>query len=140
MKKLIWWFTLVVLLSGCYSLGNLDTLRTHNRQNLMKLHIGITKEEALSIMGTEKATDTYYTQAVTATNPYKSEILQGKDKTLEVIYYYTEMKRASFEGLSGMTGIADDELTPLVFDNGKLIGWGWSFLNDNIQKYEIRMR
>ena len=36
--------------------------------------------------------------------------------------------------------ITDDELTPLVFDDGKLIGWGSSFLEVNIQKYEIRIR
>ncbi len=38
--------------------------------------------------------------------------------------------------------ITDDELTPLVFDDGKLIGGGWGsgFLEVNVQKYEIRIR
>ncbi len=36
--------------------------------------------------------------------------------------------------------ITDDELTPVVFDDGKLIGWGSDFLQVKIQKYEIRIR
>ena len=56
-----------------------------------------------------------------------------KDKIFEVIYYVTDVKNDD-------GAITDDELTPLVFDEGNLIGWGWSFLQNNVQKYEIRMR
>ncbi len=106
----------------------------------MKLSVGMTKQEALEIMGTKKIT-TYepsalYLAPLTAqaiNNPYRSEILQGKDKTFEVLYYYTDVKQQD-------GAITDDELTPVVFDNGILIGWGWSFLQDNAQKYEIRIR
>ncbi|MBF0523246.1 MAG: DUF3192 domain-containing protein [Candidatus Omnitrophica bacterium] len=113
-----------------------------NRENLLKLSIGMTKDQALNIMGTKAFTaggfnfvGGYNTAgpAVTITNPYRSEILQGKDKNLEVIYYVTDDK-------TGNGVITDDDLTPLVFDNGKLIGWGRSFLQDNAQKYEIRIR
>ena len=111
-----------------------------NRDNLLKLSIGMTKEEAINIMGT-KSTIAYsmvgiygnIPRAVEITNPYRSEILQGKDKTFEVIYYVTDDKNND-------GAITDDELTPLIFDNGKLIGWGWSFLKDNVEKYEIRIR
>jgi hypothetical protein len=94
------------------------------------------KDEVLKIMGT-KTTKAYrgwdggFVDVIN--NPYRSEVLQGKNKTLEVLYYYTDKKKAD-------DAITDDELTPLVFDNGKLIGWGWSFLQENIQKYEIRWR
>jgi len=118
-------------LCGCYTLAN---FRTDNRRNLLKLSIGMMKQEVLNIMGNKYAED----GIITANNPYRSEILQGKDKTFEVLYYYTDIK--NFDAWRGMKGIADDELTPLVFDNGKLIGWGQSFLQDNIQKYEIRVR
>jgi len=112
-----------------------------NRENLSRLSIGLAKEEAISIMGT-KPMNAFYTElsgirkitrGIIVSNPYRSEILSGGDKTLEVVYYTTDVKNDD-------GAITDDELTPLVFDNGKLIGWGWSFLNDNIQKYEIRMR
>ena len=68
---------------------------------------------------------------LTITNPYRSEILKGKnDKLFEVIYYVTDVKNDD-------NAITDDELTPLIFDNGKLIGWGWSFLEDNIKPLGI---
>jgi len=113
-------------LCGCYTLAN---FRTDNRRNLLKLSIGMTKQEVLSIMGDKYAED----GIITANNPYRSETLQGKDKTFEVLYYYTDIKKAD-------SAITDDELTPLVFEESKLVGWGWGFLQENIQKYEIRWR
>jgi hypothetical protein len=100
----------------------------------------MSKEEAIKVMGT-KAFSTYSQGNVlgipsylTITNPYRSEVLRGKDdKTFEVIYYVTDVKNDD-------NAITDDELTPLIFDNGKLTGWGWSFLEDNVKRYEIRMR
>jgi hypothetical protein len=69
---------------------------------------------------------------VTINNPYRNEIVAGKDgSTLEVFYYVTDVHRN--DGL-----ITDDELTPLVFDNGKLIGWGQTFLNDITRKSSQR--
>ena len=142
--KQIHLFIMAILISGCASLGHLDKLRTENRQNILKLTIGMTKQEALETLGNKTATDSYANyEKVTASNPYKSEILQGKDKTFEVIYYLTESKHQKVVdawGWSQAAPITEDELTPLIFDNGKLIGWGWSFLQDNINKYEIRMR
>jgi len=111
MKKLICLLVLVVVLSGCYSLT-----RSINRSKLLKLDIGMEVEQALLVMG----------------RPYRTETLQGKDKVLMIYYYYTDIKAAD-------VGITDDELTPLVFDEGKLLGWGGSFLDSNIQKYEIRL-
>ena len=114
---------LVIMISGC---TESDRIRVMNRENLMKLSIGITKQEVLDIMGTETFGS--------INNPYKNEVLYGKNgKVLEVLYYYTDKKSA--DGV-----ITDDELTPLVFDGDKLIGWGWGFLEVNIQKYEIRIR
>ena len=65
--------------------------------------------------------------------PYRTETLQGKDKVLLTYFYWTDVKHAD-------DAITDDELTPTVFDNDKLIGWGWSFLEDDKNKYEIRVR
>ena len=106
----------------------------------------MSKQDALATMGQttqtgydENAFTNILSMGTTAsrktkvTNPYRSEILQGNEKKLEVLYYYTDKK-------SSDDAITDDELTPLVFDNGELIGWGWSFLNTNIQKYELRIR
>lgn len=142
MKKIL---TLVLCL-GLVGCSTVSQVVAPTRENLLKLSIGMTKEEALNTMGRGTATGYTYGTAmnvlsfganagynVKITNPYRSEILQGKDRTFEVIYYVTDVKKDD-------NAITDDELTPLVFDNGKLIGWGQSFLQDNVQKYEIRMR
>lgn len=126
---------LVLLFLGITGCATLDSVRNTNRENMMRLSVGMTKQEALNIMGTKTVT-TFADIGVVdkrISNPYRSEILQGKDKTFEVLYYYTDVKKND-------GAITDDELTPLVFDNGKLIGWGWSSLQDNEQKYEIRIR
>lgn len=133
MRKTIILLISVLFLSGC---ATLPELRVRNRENLVKLSIGMTKEEVLRIMGT-RTTKAYqgwdggFVDIIN--NPYRSETLQGKDKTFEVLYYYTDIKKAD-------SAITDDELTPLVFEESKLVGWGWGFLQDNIQKYEIRWR
>lgn len=131
----------ILALLLCFGLVGCATMQeatAPNRTNLLKLSIGMSKAEAISAMGTVPATAYYrdnfgFQQSFTINNPYRSEILQGKDKTFEVLYYATDVKKDD-------NAITDDELTPLIFDNGKLIGWGWSFLQDNAQKYEIRIR
>ena len=122
-------------LVGCATLSESTAI---NRTNLLKLSVGMTKAEAISNMGTEAATAYFqdiggYHHAIAITNPYRSETLQGKDKIFEVVYYVTDDK-------ANNGAIVDDDLTPLVFENGKLIGWGYRFLQDNAQKYEIRIR
>lgn len=138
MKKLLYLLVMAMLTSGCTTWLSLSQATAPTRENLMKISIGMSKQEVINTVGTETK-KVYYHGGLdkwaytTVNNPYRSEILQGKDKTLEVIYYVSDDKNND-------GAISDDELTPLVFDNGKLIGWGWSFLEDSTKKYEIRMR
>jgi hypothetical protein len=144
MKKVAVVSVLFVLAAGCTS--SLDRVRTANRRNLLKLSVGMTKEQALAIMGNKSGGGRF--GEPTVNSPYKSEILlvraepavarQGKEKTFEVLYYYTDIKSVIYT--ANPATITDDELTPLVFDNGKLIGWGASFLDSNIRKYKISDR
>lgn len=93
----------------------------------------MSKDDVLGIMGTKTVRAYQKGKAIEITNPYRNEILRGKDKILEVVYYVTDVKKDD-------GAITDDELTPLVFEDGKLTGWGWSFLDDAVKKYEIRIR
>lgn len=132
---------LVMMVSGCIEGRGISKVTAPNRANLLRLSIGMSKQKVINIMGTEEmiafyappGTGLIHRKTIIITNPYRSEIFQGKDKTLEVIYYVTDVKRDD-------GAITDDELTPLVFDNGTLIGWGWSFLVESVKKYEIRIR
>ena len=127
MKKAVVVSVLFVLIAGCTS--SLDRVRTVNRRNLLKLSVGMTKERAIATMGHTSGGGRF--GEPTVNSPYKSEIIQAKDKTYEVLYYYTDIKSVVYT--ANPATIQDSELTPLVFDNEKLIGWGASFL-ENIRE------
>ncbi len=137
---------LVVSLLGCSTLGG---VRARNRENLRKLELGMSKIEVLTVMGTKTKTcyDPDYlllipftlglalpwalAEAKRVTNPYKTETLESPTGhgCFNVLYYYTNMEEQ--DGV-----ITDDELTPLVLENGKLIGWGRSFLEKKVPRYK----
>ena len=51
--------------------------------------------------------------------PYRSETLSlSNGKRLELLYYHTDLKTPD-------GAVTDDELTPVVLIEGKVIGWGW---------------
>ncbi|MFC1699919.1 DUF3192 domain-containing protein [Candidatus Omnitrophota bacterium] len=131
MKKIL----VLLLCLGLAGCATLSQIRATNRERLNKISIGMTKQEVLDTMGTKttNAYDSAGSLSEVINNPYKTETLRSKDKTFEVLYYYTEIKSAD-------GAINDDELTPLVFDEGKLLGWGWSFFEDTTQKYQIKVR
>jgi hypothetical protein len=130
MKKVVVVSVLFVLIAGCTS--SLDRVRTANRRNLLKLSVGMTKEQAIATMGHKSGGGRF--GEPTVNSPYKSEILPGKDKTFEVLYYYTDIESNVYT--ANPATIPANELTPLIFDNGKLIGWGADFL-ENIKKLKI---
>lgn len=138
MRTKVFLLTILLSLSTFSCVGGLDSFRNDNRNNILRLSIGMSKSQVDKIMGrnSDSGNETYqakFVGAIKVSNPYKSEILQGKDKLYEVWYYYTDLK--SDDG-----AITDDELTPLVFEDGKLIGWGQSFFGDAVHRYEIRLR
>ena len=115
-----------VLLSGC---ARLSEIRGENRQKLLGLSTGLTKQEVLNVMGTE----TMKTRRRVITNPYRTEMYRSNGREIELLLYYTDVKKSD-------GAITDDELTPLVLMDGKLDGWGWLYWDDIVHKYEIRIR
>lgn len=133
MRKVMFVSILLLLAAGCTS--SLDRVRTANRRNLLKLSAGLTKEQAIATMGHKSGGGKF--GEPTVNSPYKSEILPAKDKTFEVLYYYTDIKSAVYT--ANPATIPDSDLTPLIFENGTLIGWGTDFLKD-IKKNKIADR
>jgi hypothetical protein len=99
---------------------------------IQKLMLGISREEAVALIGRTSATGyelkgpgSY--KPVTVANPYRSQkITKGKD-VFVVDYYLTQVRNP--DGI-----IANDELTPLIFQADKLIGKGWDFFNEKVKK------
>ena len=88
---------LVMLLSCCWR-----AIQGANRRGLMRLELGMTMSHVLRVMGTPDLKEAYRLE---------------KGEALEVLFYYTNRKW-------GNGNITKDECTPIVFEAGKLIGWG----------------
>ncbi len=72
-----------------------------NRENLNQLNLGMSTTDVRDLMGTADF----------------NESLSKADKRYQLLYYRTQRLRGD-----GTT--SKDECTPLVFEEGKLIGWG----------------
>ena len=121
MRKII---PILLVLAGCsnFYLESSDLLRAQNKEYVQKLSTGMRKDVAKEIMGTDPAKGLF----MWIDNPYRTETLTGKDgKVYEVLYYYTDLKQRDDK-------ITHDELTPLVFQDGNLIGWGYPFLDQRV--------
>jgi hypothetical protein len=102
----------------------------------------MTKAEVLSAMGTG-VIQTYrweggyvreYVRDLVIPNPYRTEAIRAADGSdVEILYYYTDWKY-------GDGRITDDELTPLVLENGHLAGWGWPHLRASFDRNPQRAR
>lgn len=98
---------------------SLGTFIGDNRQKLMNLAPGMTKERVNSVMGQNKVRS--------YANPYRTALTQAPDGALmEVYYYWTDG--------TALDGIQDYELTPVVFNNGKVVGWGREFWSEYVQQ------
>ena len=93
---------LKIILSAisCTSPGK---IRERNRNNLSWLTLDMSRQQVLTVMK----------------RPYRSETLSlSNGNRLELLYYHTDLKT-----LDG--AVTDDELTPVVLIEDKVIGWGW---------------
>jgi hypothetical protein len=100
----------------------MEDIRALNRDNLKKLSVGMTKEQAMAIMGTRTFRDDN-NEDFLVPNPYRSESYQAPDGTkYELLTYYTDWSKSDYK-------LTKDEMTPLIFEDGKLIGWGWVFVD-----------
>lgn len=87
---------LILAISVCGCGFSKALIAPANRYNLSSLQVGMTKDQVISTMG----------------RPYKKEAHEDK----EYFFYVTEWIPFSEEEA--------EELTPLVFENNKLVGWG----------------
>ena len=111
----------VVLLTGC--VNPYAIMRDDNRAALSSVEMGMGKSEVQRIMGIRSAEGF----AGRFENPYKREALKGTDGVAyEVLYYYTQQ----MAGKSQESG-----LSPVVFQDSKVVGIGWRALDGSNLKY-----
>lgn len=130
MAKLIALLSLAAALAACSTLmvDPLEQLRSANKQNLARLAPGMTRMEVESVMGHEQAggglPEVVFgrVQYLRAKNPMREETVKGADGAEYLaLFYYTDVKQRDDK-------ITDDELTPVVFRDGKVVGIGQEFL------------
>lgn len=130
MRKIILLFLAMLYLAGCTT--TLYQVRAENTKRLTKLSVGMVKDKVLHIMGTKEITvcNDWGDKIGVISNPYKTEALKYDNRVFEVLYYYTDIMHSD-------AMITEQELTPIVFENGKLIGFGWPFFNGIKRQDEI---
>lgn len=118
MRKIIYILTMSILVSGCATMS-LSKIASHNADNLSKLRVGMSEEEVLNIMGTKKLRSGIWNFYTAINNPYRTEITGIQNgKTVKILYYFTNAsKTTTWEKYS----VRESELTPLIFEDGKLI-------------------
>lgn len=128
---------LLATLGGCAT-GN--SFRAENRMKLLRLSPGMTKPEVLDAMGVGE--EKVCCPLRTVTNPHRTEAYSAGGARFEVLYYYTDKKTDSRNDpySQNASNVQDDELLPIVLKDGKLEGWFWSFWNDTVKRFEIRVR
>ena len=60
-------------------------------------------------------------------NPYKTETFTKENKLYEVFLYYT--KRYGYP--------EKYKFTPVIFYEGKVVGWGWMHIDDDVEKLKV---
>ena len=122
---------LTVLSAGC-SANPYIPLRDENRANLVKLDLGMTKAQATQTMGDKTATGRYGTFS----NPYKREIIKGPTgETYDVLYYYT-----GETSVRRMRTLWEQGVTPVIFQDEKIVGIGWNYLELSKLKSPVNAR
>jgi hypothetical protein len=129
--RFTWTILLSLTLAGCASTPAYNPMKTVSQQELLlnesglkAVQEGMTLEQVHKIMGQELMIGYEFQspeyKPLTIPNPYKSEVIKG---TAYIIEYYIEAIRQP-DGI-----VNDNELMPLIFKDGKLIGRGWTMAN-----------
>ena len=115
------------IFSGCFTAmglrdGSEVTLR--NNARIMTLQRGMTPEEVIRHIGPSINSG--------IPNPFRSEMHPVGDAIFRAFFFY------SGTGLVG--SIPDSDLTPVVFKDERLEGWGWLYWERIAKQYNISIQ
>ncbi len=112
MRKALAILVVLLLLAGCGA-----SIRKNN-ENLMMLKVGMPQTEAVKIMGPPTLSESY-------------EATGGE--RVGILYYQTETKNVTVLSVK-------EECTPVVFIDGKLVGWGDRLTASTINTHKVRAK
>lgn len=100
-----------------------------NVRNFETIRLGMTREQVEERMGDAHAVNY---KRVQLRNPWRTEAFRvSKTLQVDILYYVTQ--GYVWQGF-------DDRhaLTPVIFENDVVVGWGWGFLDRNRDRYIIK--
>jgi hypothetical protein len=128
---LICLFALSTPSCGAHHRGKYLNAVEANRANVQSLRLGMNASELDSAMGRGELV---HYRAIRLANPWRSEAFRLEDGTNVAILYYVTERQHRYRIA------ADEELTPVILENDVLVGWGWSFVNRNLERYQVRSK
>jgi hypothetical protein len=136
----------VLALPGCATLSreNTETFRKANQEHLKKLQPGMTKDVVFATMGTNAVSRCVHAaggiclEFEMIDNPHRRSDLKVDGNRYEVLYYYTDDEqrdlRYYYQELKRHdSDLRDDQLTPVLLENGKLVGWGQNIVDAKLK-------
>lgn len=138
--------TLALLFASCWVAATVTAcapttaqIASINRGKVNQLYLGMSRPEVEKAMGPASVTvrTVGFFGTTQMTNPVRSEAVRDKDgATIEVRYYGTDV----IPGAGDEFSFTEDEVTPLVFKDAQLVGWGWNLLFEHVDKSQIHYR
>jgi hypothetical protein len=109
-----------------------DDLRAYNKLNLASIELGMSKQEVIKFMRSSCKIQTYYVtegesksqERNIVSNPCRRDLYKNLiGNKVEILWYYTTKKNNN-------NYVEANEMTPIVLEKNKVIGFGWIFFND----------
>lgn len=103
--------------------------------NIKHIFLGMTQNEVVSVMGDALTVgykwneETGTISPITLEQPLRDDVLALGEDEYEVMYYFTNIKSPDGQ-------ITSREQTPLIFEDHKLIGMGYDFLESLKRRFQ----
>jgi len=102
---------------------------SQNQQALQQLSLGMSSGEVRGVMGTGEVVRYGKLHLV---DPWRSESFALADgSSVLILFYVTQPPRKYYSP-------DDRSLTPIVLEDDQVVGWGWSYLQQNYDRYRIQ--
>jgi hypothetical protein len=100
-----------------------------NYRNFDSIRLGMTMDEVHQRMGRGHLVNY---KRVQLRNPWQTEAFRVSDGLqVDVLYYVTQ-------GYVWQSADSRHATTPVVFENGKVAGWGWGYLDRNRDRFTVK--
>jgi len=112
-----------ILFTGCTGVIK-NGIAEKNRDTLMLLEVGMTKQEVLKKFGKSNSSE--------FRNPFKREVKSLSNGSVqEALFFITDVIP---DGKN-----TDEELTPVMLIDNKVVGWGWSFYRESDNNINVNI-